>query len=314
MSAVADSFRDAWLSLESGDESMALDRMSLEAMTMGNPELEEVLADLRAPLQAELDVHLSGDRITGHEARASDFGVFVSRTAIAVKEIAKSLAGRERMATDLRVLAPAPGSVRVIFRAPPVEHHQAVIPGDTDGDSIDSLAVKRLATLFDYSENESEDSPLVASLRSLRGPARMAVGRVARTVSDAGWDIDGFLRQQGLGTQPLRLSHGAATRLHDAATNDVTDVQVVTSVGTIDGHRMSVGRMWFQPEAGRSFEASVPTADLLKAVVALGSRPEQAVRARFDVFISYATGDVEHASRSRALTAIEAIEPPEPML
>jgi hypothetical protein len=307
-------FRDAWLSLDALDGDRSLERMSLELSVADNPSLASVLADLYAPLQAELDLHLGGESEARHETQASAFGLLVSRTATAVKEIAKSVGGLDRRSASLLVLAPAPGSVRVVFRAPRIVHAQATIPGDADGDSLESIAVQRLAALFAYSEQVpdlesdevgADDSPLRASVTGLRGPARVAVGQVARTIAEAGWQIDGFLRQQGRPTSPLRLTTGGAIRLREATREAVTERTSEVRNGTIDGHRHSLGAMWFIPETGRPFEAAVGTSKLFDRVASLATPSGQVMRATFAVVSTYSSGDVTSAKRSRELLGIE---------
>jgi hypothetical protein len=303
-------FRSAWLSLEGETGFLAdLQRRSLIAAARGAPHLEAALADLQAPQQAELDLHIAGGSVQGHETLARPFGQFVTRVATAVKEIAKSVGGKERYATKLRVLAPSQGSVRVVMRAPEIRRPHDVIPGDREYDSLDSLAVKHLAAVLAHADDaQSEDSPLVASIQALRGPARIALRQVARSVEAEGWEIEGVLRQRGHDPSRIRLTPSGASMLIDAASDDVGERQQVTLSGVIDGQRRSLSAMWFQPDSGRAFEAAVTQPGLLDHVAELAALPDQRVRAVFTVFVRYGEADSEHARRSYELTDLEPLE------
>lgn len=314
----ADTFRAAWVDLYGRDDvASQLSRMSLEAMAQGIPSLEGALADLRAPLQAELDLHVTGGTIHGHEAVARPFGQFVTRAANAVREIAKSIGQKERYGASLRILAPSSGSVRVILRAPDTGSDSGKIPGDTDGDSLDSLAVKRLAAVLGQANSAATDpdtSPLVATVRTLRGPARAAIAKVAQSVQREGWQLDGELRQRGRNPSPIHLSTRGAAALIDAVGNDTNEIEETVLSGVIDGQRRSLSAMWFQPDMARSFEAAVDDAELLDEVAALAVDPTTRVVAKFRVFISYAGGDSAHARRSYELRDISPANVDEPML
>jgi hypothetical protein len=221
-----------------------------------------------------------------------------------VKELSKSISGIERMPLTLKVLAPAQGSVRVIFRAPIPATSQDTLPS-SGADTLDTLALHRLASILSHTNELSNESPLLAEIQALRGGARSAVQSVAKAVIEGGWDIDGYFRQRGRPQERVILTQGGARRLVAATNEAVTEAQTVTLLGEIDGQRRSLGAMWFVPVGGRTFEAVVNDNDLLSRVAELAAGPGRAVRARFDVFISYPAGDASGARRSYALSAIE---------
>jgi hypothetical protein len=77
--SAADRLRAAWLSIEGDDPLARSERMSLEVSAAGRQDLMAVIADLKAPVQAELDLHLDGETVTSHETDAGPFGRLVSR-------------------------------------------------------------------------------------------------------------------------------------------------------------------------------------------------------------------------------------------
>jgi hypothetical protein len=300
-----DRFRAAWLSVE-GDDAMArAERISLEVSAAGRPDLMQAVAALKAPSQAELDLHLAGEGVIGHETEAGPFGKLVTRTATAVKELGKSISGKKRLALSLMVLAPAEGSVRVIFRAPVPKTAEGVIPGVATPSTLDTLALKRLAAILSHSDDLNEDSPLYADVQALRGGARSAVRLVAKAVIDGGWDVDGRFRQQGQPEERVLLTQGGARRLV-AATNEATRaIETLTTFGVVDGQRRSLGAMWFVPADGRAIEAAVSDPDLLRRVAEIAAEPSRSVRAKFNVFVTYPAGDAGGARRSYELADIE---------
>ena len=310
MTESADLLRDAWLSLEGQSGPAAeMQRISLEMAAEQSPQLRDVLTELKAPLQAELDLHLTGPSIVGHEAVAESFGRLVTRMSTAVKEIAKAASGRRRYSANLRVLAPAAGSVRLVLRAPEVRQVGNVIPGDAVADSVDSLALKRLAAVLGQADEavhgDVEDSPLTASVRPLPASARQTLRLIAQTVEDANWWLEGELRQRGHMPSPLSLSPAGASYLIDVLRAEIIETQEDPPItGVIDGQRRSLSAMWFQPDRGRSFEAAVLDPELLVLVAELAAH-QTPVRCTFRVFISYGPSDSAHARRSYELLRVE---------
>lgn len=304
--SAADRLRAAWLSIE-GDDAMArAQRMGLEVAAANNPELMTAVADLKTPVQAELDLHLNGEVLTSHETEAGPFGRLINRAAVAVKELSKSISGKERMPLTLRVLAPAQGSVRLVFRAPIPATSQDTLPGSAT-DTLDTLALHRLASILSHTNELSDESPLLAEIQELRGGARAAVQRVAKAVVEGGWDVDGYFRQRGRPQEHVRFTQSDARRLIAVTNEAVTEQQTIVLQGEIDGQRRSLGAMWFVPVTGKTFEAVVSDQELMTRVAELAADPGRAVRCRFNVFISYPTGDAKGARRSYALSAIEDV-------
>jgi hypothetical protein len=72
-----DAFRDAWHAAEGDDFASGLQRQSLEALAAENDALRPVLFELTNRAQSELDLHLAGETVRGHEANAESFASLV---------------------------------------------------------------------------------------------------------------------------------------------------------------------------------------------------------------------------------------------
>jgi len=294
-----------------GDDFVAnLRRASLAASAVGNPELEDVLRDLTAEPQAMFDLHLSGATVDEHSTRADWFGQFVSRMAVAVKEVSKSLAGKDRMAVGLRVVGPTAGSVRVQLMAPAPITTQDELP-DSHSMSLESMALRHVAGLMQMAEGDSvasDDSPLTAAVQVLDGRARGAVQSAVKTVIEAGWEIEGEVRQRGHEPEHVVFSPGAAERLSIELQQSVERRESVTLRGYIDGQRHSLGAMWFIRESGgRPVEAAVGDVSLLDEVTSLSVDARQLVEANFEMLVTQPRGDSRSERRSFELRRIRRV-------
>lgn len=304
----------AALSAAPGDHPLAgLARGSLLGLAERHADLKAVADELAGAVRTELDLHLDGAGVTNHETAASDFGRFVTRTAIAVKEFAKATTGRRQFQTRLQVVGPTAGSVRVLLRSPEARDATEGIPG-TQVETVESVALRKLVALMLQAETAEDDegTPLEASMHGLRGETRRAVRLVGQAVVDGQWRLSGQLRTRGQQATPVRLSEAGAQRLVAAARLTEAEVGVEELPGIVDGWIWSEATMIFQPATGRRFRAAVGE-ELQSAVSMLGGDPRPEVTARFTVVTTFPPGEERSARRSYSLDAIEAI-PEEPTL
>src|SRR4051812_46451516 len=119
MTREGDLFREALEAAQEDDLFGQVTLSSLLSIAASDPELQGIADAMLSPPRAELDLHLDGTTVHDHETTALPSGAFITRTATTVKELAKQASGVRRLATRLQVVAPSPGSVRVVFRAPP---------------------------------------------------------------------------------------------------------------------------------------------------------------------------------------------------
>lgn len=303
-----DLLRDAWAAA-SGDSRID-DRLrrSLHASAAKRPDLAPVLRELTGEdVRTELDLHLEGAGVKGHETNALRFGRFVTRFARTVKDFAKDLGGLAKLPTDLQILAPAPGSVRVVLRSPAPHRDSANLP-HTAVTSLESLAMRQVVSLVLKAETDDDGigSALTAAVYDLKGPTRHSLDLLARSVIDGNWDVVGELREPSRGVTPVRLSQRGAVRLADAARQtELVEDRDVAIVGTVDSWAWSTATMGFEPEGAPAFFASVPEHLDRKVASLLEDRPR--TRGTFLVLTSYPQGDESSPRRSYSLVAIEEL-------
>lgn len=297
---------------EALDEANSLDGSGwlmggLHAATYYNGQHRRAARDWRLQDQIELDLHLTGANVTGHATRADMFGNFVRRSAEAVKELAKDIAGLERHTPGLLIEGAAPGSVRVVLRSPSRQSRDdetEVAPVET----LDGKALHQFASIFLLAEVESsgqDDDLLTVAVERLNGRARQALRSVGTAIMDASFDIEGDLAARGHDPQRVVITPGTAARVVKAAGEQEATVDHDRISGEVDGWVWSKSIMQFKPDQGRSFPAVVPP-DLQETVAAIVGQPEHRAVGTFLVTKRYPSGDRASEHRSYVLEAIEA--------
>ena len=280
---------------------------SLMASASGQPHLQDVLQRRLAPEQAQLDLHLSGEQVKNHAANASFLGRFLTHLSDAAKEISKEFSGRSRAANTLLVQGFAPGSLEVTLQAPPAKRPEGQ---DSDGflqsSTSDSKALRLIAmTMSDASEDSPEsDSVLVADIpKAARGHLRLA----ASDVLTAGWEIDGTLVQRGMPPASVQFTRRGADRLV-ASLEGVEEKPVERRVyGTVDGSRVSLGRVYLIPDHGRALSISTIDDELIAQAGRLASEPGTRVLAVFEETRSFDASGNPLPVVSRRLTSLRPV-------
>jgi hypothetical protein len=277
---------------------------ALDAAFSYAPEHRQALRDARLRDQTELDLYLAGANVANHATRADWLGIFMARTAQAVKELAKDIAGRERHTPGLLVEGPGPGSVRVVFRSPPQRRRETTpdLPG-LNIETLDGKALHQFASLFLLAEDETE--LLDASVRQLRGRARRALRAVGQQVVDASWSIEGSLAARGRDIQRIVITPNGAANLVRAVGIEAAEVNRERVDGAVDGWTWSKSIMDFQPNSGRGFRAIVPPS-LQEQVASIVGQPNHDAVGTFMVTTSYPSGDYSSQRKSYVLENISA--------
>jgi len=272
------------------------------------PEHQATVAEYSLPARAELDLHLDGTSVHGHETDAEDFGSFVQRVAKSVHATARSGADRQRMKTHLQVVGPAQGSVRVVFRAPEVPDAR---PTDRSSafplqqrEPVEALALRTLASLLGQAESDEEGLP--AALQGLDARARSALRRVAVTVRDAGWEVSGELKKRGWKTAPLTFSTSAAERMIRATDQQLMEEHVESFYGKVDGWSWSDLKVKFRVSGGKWLRATVLAAPLQQRVAELLRTPDVWVEGTVKVI---SVSDDNSRNRVRVTRILESIAP-----
>ncbi len=269
------------------------------AAVLASVDSDDILKDAAlaevGPEQAELDLHFDGPLVESHMARAEPFGLFVARTADAVKEISKASLGRKRYRADLLVSAITPGSLRVLLKSPNRRDKTKNPIADSAVENVESAALRTIAILLSQAGADADpegDSPVSATIEQLPVAAREQVRSAVNQIVRSGWSVEGELRQRGVGLVKINLGNDRAAHLHDELSQTESTVERgVEMVGSIDGTRRYTGTMWFQPEnAERPFVASVTDATLLERVNEINATPGTRVRATFERYGVYRHG------------------------
>ncbi|MGV7277005.1 hypothetical protein PJJ83_07865 [Mycobacterium kansasii] len=296
------------------DDSPAsvMTRMQIRSGIVGsNPDLIDLFERIAGPDQAEVDFHLDGPGVQGNSTNAHYFSQFVSGISEAVKEAAKSLAGKGRYSENLLIEGVTPGSVRVVLRAPePVAPHpqQHATEPLTSPSTVDSEALRSIAAILTHASSEDDESPLIAELSRLPVRARGGLRRAARSTSEAGWDIKGSLRQRNYGATEVALTHGGAFRLQQGLDAKVESRADEAVIGYIDGYRRSLSTLYFQPESGaKIIQAAVIDPETAASISELFADPDSLVEVVFDVISTYMPGDETRPQRSRSVKSIRRL-------
>jgi len=298
-----DAFEQAWSHSSGSDRFDRYRRRSLMALASQNPELAETAARLSGAGRTQLDLHVEDPRSADHEAIALILGHFVTRLAKSVKEITKSNLGRDRWRDELRVLAPALGSVRIVFVEPPNRPTVGGLAYPAHVPTPEAQAMRQLVVLLNLAERD--EAPLEAAVYRMRGPARTAVRLMSETISEASWNLSGSLRVAGKEPVPISVTPAGAVRLAKATRETEDEPVHATVYGTVDGWTWSTSTMRFLPEAGRAFEVVVPE-ELEEAVAHFNAE-----RVRVQVALSgvrvHPTGDAGTARTSFWLDQVESV-------
>ena len=309
-----DRLREALLYSTGDEQADAFLRMTLRASIANEPDLIAVYDRETAPRQAELDLHLSGDTIHDHEARAKPLGNFLRFASQTVNEISKSISPIGRLG-DRLIVEPGPGSVRLQMRVPVASSPSGQDAIEDGTPTVESLALDVLTSLFEQAEaDDVTDSPLTAAVQELSPKARNKVRLFARTARDEGWIIEGRLRRRGTDVRQVRLTARGASRLIDEASREDERREEAVMFGTIDGHLRAESVISFQPEGARPFKAAVMDADLMNQVARLAADEGVRVRAVFDVFSHIPAGQTEVVHRSMTLRRIGQFEGDQPLV
>ncbi|KAA1431090.1 MULTISPECIES: hypothetical protein [Mycolicibacter] len=262
------------------------------------------------PEQAEVDLHLAGPGIEHNAANARQFSRFVSGISDAVKETAKARVGRNRYRDNLMIEGATPGSVRVVLRvATPELPEGQVADAETVAlaSSVDSDALRTVASILAHASDPDLDTPLAAEIAELPIKARTALKRVANASQHGGWTVQGMIRQRHVGAADLALTNDGAIRLRIELEVAQETRRRETLTGTIDGFRWSLGTFYFEPLDAPRITAGVTESRVAQEVTRLMEDPNLRISADFDVVESYLPGDQTRSRISRVLTGIRPL-------
>lgn len=273
-----------------------LERLGRESMLMsiqGDPELVSEWHRIAGAEQAVLDLHLGGAGVRDNSTSAERLAKFVSHIGSTVQRAAKEAVGRQRYPRKLLIEGVRPGSVRVVLRAPqPEVPPDQVVDDETLASTVDSNALRLVATIMAYADDLQQDSIITGAIQSLPPTARVPLRKAMEDIQRAGWEIRGSISQRGFGYNNLSLTTQGAVRLRQELAAKAERSYTEEIYGTITGSKDIEGIFWFNPEGGKEFRAMVEDVKLQRDVVRY-QLDHPRVFARFQVFESHTPGAEE---------------------
>lgn len=259
-------------------------RGSLALATHGDAELATFYRQETAPKQVALDLHLTGAGVEGHATSAADLATFVARISTATKAIARQLAGTKRHHEALLIEGVAPGSVRLVLRAPDEKPLRPVLT-DAPVETVDSKALRRVASVLALASDDDQPAdgsdPLAAAVADLPTEARDSLRSAAQQILKAQWDVGGVVRQWRQPEDGLNVTSRGAEHLRSALALQAPERSRYTIVGTLDGFRRSSAVAYITPstDGARPLAVAVTDPVLFHRVAQMAAYEDLAVRA-----------------------------------
>lgn len=300
---------------ESVDANFELGQL-YAGFVLGRADLQQTWEEETAPEEAELDLHLEGPGVAVHSTRADHLAAFVSGMNTAVKSIAKQRLGTKRHSRNLLIEGASQGSVRLVLRAEPVLPPNPKTDNNTVPDtaqlasSSDSEALRSIARLFTIASATEGEPSVLAEVRELPNEARKALRRCVEASRMGDWEIDGLIRQRGLGVAPVSFTRSGASVLRRELEDDVYASSVDWAVGTVDGFRRVLGMFYFTPNTGGGPVAvGVQDSAVLTNVTKLAAEEGTQVLVQVETITASASADGNRGTTSRLLLDIKPAEP-----
>lgn len=304
------SFHDALLASSGHPEADQLSREGMLISIGDDTELVDEWHRLVGSEQAVFDLHLAGAGVEDNATRADQFAQFVSRIGATVHAKAKDTAGLQRYPHKLLIQGAEPGSVRVVLRVPvPQIPDGQQVQDATVASSVDSDALRLVASILAHGDDMSDDSVVTSEIQSLPVPARVSLRKAMEGVQKAGWEIQGSISQRGYGYTDVALTTAGAARLrHELAVTEPV-IRHAELFGKINGTKDIEGVLWFEPEGGSEFRAVVGDDPQLRDKIVELQLGHPRVRAEFVIYETQSP-DGNTMMRSRKLEKVVLAPPP----
>lgn len=276
---------------------------SILASIAGDPDAVRVFREETAPEQVVVDLHLDGGEVRIHSTNAGRFARFVQRVSQATGAFARDLAGAARYSENILIDALAPGSVRVVLRAPEIPKDPSwPTLDDLPVSTADSTALRRIAGILTYASStvdSVDDELLPALVRELPSRVRTHLESASSEMIKAGWEVSGTVRQRQHPEESVVVTQRGVERLRSVLKFMPNEPVRESIKGTIDGFKYSLGSIYFSPnDSRRSFSAAVHTDALLARVVQLSQVKDRTVIATFEVVTAGSADDAVRTYRT----------------
>ena len=142
-------------------------------------------------------------------------------------------------------------------------------------------------------------------MRDLPIKARRGLLRSTSAMKAAGWNIAGQIRPR-LGSTDVAFTQAGAAQLASELKKYDCHTETTWAIGTIDGFRRSLGRLYFTPAGTKSpLAVNVSDPDTLAAATRLAAEEGAVVRALMETVRALSTEGSTRVTTSRSLLQIE---------
>lgn len=248
----------------------------------------EAFEEATAPPQTQLDIHLTGPGVRGHEADANQLGLFLRHLSSAAKNLAKDLMETGAFKPQgITVQGFQPGSVRIVLNAPSAKVSKEAIP-ETKGEEVgifeeeqtlESKALWKLGAVFTESSNEDTiDEADPALISSMSPNTRKDLKNAINVLKKNNWEIEGTAAVRGARKQKVELTARGANKLSETLKLDKPVVDSKKAAGTFTGHKAwEKHELYFKPDAGTEITLKSLDLQLLKQAADLTTEQDNRV-------------------------------------
>lgn len=290
----------AWNAADPNTPAGRTARATIMTNAADDPEAQRILNDITGH-QDRMEIRLKGAGIHDHSTSADRLGKFMKSMSAVLKDMAKAIAGVDRIRDGILVTAPAPGSLIVTFDVESTPRLKGAMP-DTGSEAIENAAMRQLTSIFLQAEDQDSDV-LDATIHGLRGKPRRSLKSVVKVIAEAGWEVEGDLIQRNGERARIALTHRASYRILDAVKESGQEVQTIRTAGQLDSWIWSRQTMRLILANGKAIEVSVPND--LASLVAHYNAQRANVDANLHRIATFPTGDTGSARYSYTLISIE---------
>ncbi len=297
---------------------------SLEASAFLHEDPQAYLAafeEATAPPQTQLDIHLTGPGVHGHEADANQLGLFLRHLSSAAKNLAKDLMETGAFKPQgITVQGFQPGSVRIVLNAPSAKAPDEATP-ETKGEDValfeeeqtlESKALWKLGAVFTESSNEDTiDEADPALISSMSPKTRKDLKNAVSVLKKNNWEIEGTAAVRGAKKQKVELTARGANKLSETLKLEEPVVESKKAAGTFTGHKAwERHELYFKSDTGTEITLKSLDLQLLKQAADLTTDQDNRVEIIYQETQSVnLDGQVIPGKVSRELRAIKPYEP-----
>lgn len=304
------------------DTNLFLQSMYASISLYDNPQpYLDAFEEATAPPQTQLDIHLTGPGVRGHEADANQLGLFLRHLSSAAKNLAKDLMETGGFTPQgITVQGFQPGSVRIVLNAPSAKAPDEATP-EAEGEDVglfeeeqtlESKALWKLGAVFTESSNEDTiDEADPALISSMSPKTRRDLKSAVNVLKKNNWEIEGTAMVRGAKKHKVELTARGANKLSETLKLEQPVVNSRKFAGTFTGHKAwEKHELYFKPDVGAEITLKSLDLQLLKQAADLTTDQDNRVEIIYQETQSVnLDGQIIPGKVSRELRAIKPYEP-----